>query len=87
MKSSKSDEVRVDIETILAAQKIISDFNKLDLENVLLYKKGKLIRKHHLEEFKNTGLANKDYILTGFYKKNYGGNKSPVILVWAKLKE
>lgn len=59
--------IEVPIEPIEAALKVIHDFNKLDLKNVVLTRKDKPLKMRNLERFCYMGLSNKDYIKMKFY--------------------
>ena len=53
---------RIDIETIIAASKVLADFNQMDLLNVTFYEGGYPF--HLSPEMKQSLLSNVDFVLT-----------------------
>lgn len=62
--------MKVDIEKLIEAKKVLTDFNKLDLKDVELYENGIKINLNEeiLNEISFTGLNNSDLIIYEFYK-------------------
>jgi predicted ATP-grasp superfamily ATP-dependent carboligase len=65
--------MKIDIEHIKYLKSELKKINKTPLEKIKFYEDKKLIKidKELVKEFKFTGLANVDFIVTGFYKKGY----------------
>jgi hypothetical protein len=62
--------MKVNIEHIKYLKSEQRKINKIPLESIKFYEKGKLLKidKSLVNEFKFTGLANIDFIMTDFYK-------------------
>lgn len=65
----ETDKIKIDIEIILAARKILKDINNLSIDNIEWYKDAKLldITSECLDEWKFTGLNITDFIEYEFY--------------------
>lgn len=72
-------------EPIEAALKTLRDFNKLDLSKVQLTKNDRNIKMNNLEEFRYTGLSNKDYIRLRFWKSPSKRSAKISILRFTKI--
>lgn len=59
----------VNVEDILAAHEVIAAFNRLDLREVELRRSGQpiAVTGKQLEDFRFTGLNNRDFILMDLY--------------------
>jgi hypothetical protein len=70
------NKMRVDIELVLALKEAISCINKNPIEDIQFYKNGKPLKMKNLSEFHLTGLANVDYVMMEFWRKqNVSKNK------------
>lgn len=60
----------IDIRSVIEALKVIAEFNALDLSDHVLFDGEDLIptTDEMIEEFKFTGLSNKDFIQLEFWK-------------------
>lgn len=65
--------MKVNIEHIKYLKSELGKINKVPLEDIEFYEKGKLcrIRKCLVKEFKFIGLNNTDFIMSGFYKHGF----------------
>jgi hypothetical protein len=65
-------KTRVDIEKIKAAQDVINAFNHLALNEVEFFENGEQVQIPDgvIDEYRFTGLNNRDFITMGFYTGN-----------------
>ena len=63
------DKIRVDVEDIWAASKVLGKINRMDLDDIAFYEGGKLMDfpSHLQEAFPLCGLSNVDFIRTSSY--------------------
>lgn len=62
------EKIRVDVELIDRLKEALGVINRMPIDDIQFYRKGKPIKMKYVEDFKFTGLANVDYAMMEFWK-------------------